>query len=219
MIHLKEVRDVLPESVRLVAVSKYHPAEAIREAYDQGQRIFGESRVQELREKQTALPDDIEWHFIGHLQPNKVKYIAPFIRLIHAVDSFKLLCEIDKQARKAGRVIDCLLELHLAAEATKFGFTKEECLAMLEEGAWRELRNVRITGLMCMASHTDDEARIRRDFHEAALLFDEVKSRFFADEPSFCQRSWGMSGDYPIAIEERATLVRIGSAIFGEREG
>lgn len=219
MIHLTEVRDTLPEGVQLVAVSKFHPAELIREAYDQGQRIFGESRVQELREKQIALPDDIEWHFIGHLQPNKVKYIAPFIRLIHAVDSFKLLCEIDKQGRKVGRVIDCLLELHLAAEETKFGFTKAECLAMLEDGAWRELRNVRLTGLMCMASHTDDEVRIRQDFHEASVFFDEVKTRFFADEASFCQRSWGMSGDYPIAIEERATLVRIGSAIFGEREG
>lgn len=218
MIHLNEVRATVKQGVELVAVSKFHPAALIKEAYDQGQRIFGESRVQELQTKHEALPADIQWHFIGHLQPNKVKYIAPYISLIHAVDSYKLLAEINKQAAKHGRVIPCLLELHIAQEESKYGFTPEACTALLEDGAWRALENVQIAGLMCMASNTPDMVQVRSEFHQARVYFDELKQRFFADDPHFCERSWGMSHDYDVAMDEGATLVRVGTAIFGERE-
>lgn len=218
MIHLNEVRATVKQGVELVAVSKFHPAALIKEAYDQGQRIFGESRVQELQAKHEALPADIQWHFIGHLQPNKVKYIAPYISLIHAVDSYKLLAEINKQAAKHDRVIPCLLELHIAQEESKYGFTPEACTALLEDGAWRALKNVQIAGLMCMASNTPDMVQVRREFHQARVYFDELKQRFFADDPHFCERSWGMSHDYGVAMDEGATLVRVGTAIFGERE-
>ena len=164
------------------------------------------------------MPKDIEWHFIGHLQANKVKYIAPYISLIHAVDSLKLLREINKQGEKCERVIPCLLELHLAQEATKYGLTLEACTELLEAGEWRELPHVQIAGLMCMASNTDNADQVRREFHTAQTYFTEVKARFFADDPAFCQRSWGMSHDYQLAMDEGATLVRIGTAIFGERE-
>lgn len=218
MIHLNEVRATVKQGVELVAVSKFHPAALIKEAYDQGQRIFGESRVQELQTKHEALPADIQWHFIGHLQPNKVKYIAPYISLIHAVDSYKLLAEINKQAAKHDRVIPCLLELHIAQEDSKYGFTPEACTALLEDGAWRALKNVQIAGLMCMASNTPDMVQVRSEFHQARVYFDELKQRFFADDPHFCERSWGMSHDYDVAMDEGATLVRVGTAIFGERE-
>lgn len=218
MIHLNEVRATVKQGVELVAVSKFHPAALIKEAYDQGQRIFGESRVQELQAKHEALPTDIQWHFIGHLQPNKVKYIAPYISLIHAVDSYKLLAEINKQAAKHDRVIPCLLELHIAQEESKYGFTPEACTALLEDGAWRALKNVQIAGLMCMASNTSDMMQVRSEFHQARVYFDELKQRFFADDPHFCERSWGMSHDYDVAMDEGATLVRVGTAIFGERE-
>lgn len=218
MIHLNEVRATVKQGVELVAVSKFHPAALIKEAYDQGQRIFGESRVQELQTKHEALPADIQWHFIGHLQPNKVKYIAPYISLIHAVDSYKLLAEINKQAAKHDRVIPCLLELHIAQEESKYGFTPEVCTALLEDGAWRALKNVQIAGLMCMASNTPDMVQVRSEFHQARVYFDELKQRFFADDPHFCERSWGMSHDYDVAMDEGATLVRVGTAIFGERE-
>lgn len=218
MIHLNEVRATVKQGVELVAVSKFHPAALIKEAYDQGQRIFGESRVQELQAKHEALPTDIQWHFIGHLQPNKVKYIAPYISLIHAVDSYKLLAEINKQAAKHDRVIPCLLELHIAQEESKYGFTPEACTALLEDGAWRALKNVQIAGLMCMASNTPDMVQVRSEFHQARVYFDELKQRFFADDPHFCERSWGMSHDYDVAMDEGATLVRVGTAIFGERE-
>lgn len=218
MIHLNEVRATVKQGVELVAVSKFHPAALIKEAYDQGQRIFGESRVQELQAKHETLPADIQWHFIGHLQPNKVKYIAPYISLIHAVDSYKLLAEINKQAAKHGRVIPCLLELHIAQEESKYGFTPEACTALLEDGAWRALENVQIAGLMCMASNTPDMVQVRSEFHQARVYFDELKQRFFADDPHFCERSWGMSHDYDVAMDEGATLVRVGTAIFGERE-
>lgn len=218
MIHLSEVRATVKQGVELVAVSKFHPAVLIKEAYDQGQRIFGESRVQELQAKHEALPADIQWHFIGHLQPNKVKYIAPYISLIHAVDSYKLLADINKQAAKHDRVIPCLLELHIAQEESKYGFTPEACTALLEDGAWRALKNVQIAGLMCMASNTPDMVQVRSEFHQARVYFDELKQRFFADDPHFCERSWGMSHDYDVAMDEGATLVRVGTAIFGERE-
>lgn len=217
-IHLKEIKNTLKPNVELVAVSKFHPAALIQEAYNEGQRIFGESRVQELQAKHEALPKDIQWHFIGHLQPNKVKYIAPYISLIHAVDSYKLLAEINKQAAKNDRIIPCLLELHIAQEDTKYGFSLDDCTALLENTDWRELKHVEIVGFMCMASNTADSEQIRREFHIALTYFNEVKERFFSNKPNFCQRSWGMSHDYPIAMEEGATLVRVGTAIFGERE-
>ena len=215
--HLRNVLADLPQGVRLVAISKYHPNEYIQAAYDEGQRIFGESHEQELRQKVETLPRDIQWHFIGHLQTNKVKYIAPYITMIEAVDSFKLLKEIDKQAEKCGRVIDVLLEVHIAEEATKYGFPPEALRQMLSSGEWRELKHVRICGLMMMASNVDNEQQIRSEFTLAKRLFLEMKTRFFADEPSFCERSWGMSHDYRIAVEEGSTMVRIGTTIFGPR--
>ena len=218
MVNLQAVKEQMRPGVALVAVSKFHPAPLIEEAYRQGQRIFGESRVQELQAKHEALPADIEWHFIGHLQPNKVKYIAPYISLIHAVDSERLLSEIEKQGAKYQRVIPCLLELHLAEEETKYGFTPEACSEMLERGAWRELKHVQIAGLMCMATQTDDEAQVRREFHTALTLWQEYKQKYFAHDDAVKHRSWGMSHDYHIAMDEGATLVRIGTAIFGERE-
>ncbi len=215
--NLREVQNNLPSGVRLVAISKYHPNEYIEAAYAEGQRIFGESHEQELARKVESLPKDIEWHFIGHLQTNKVKYIAPYISMIEAVDSLKLLKEINKHAAKNNRVIDVLLELHIAEEATKYGLSVDACREMLEAGEWRSLNNVRICGLMMMASNVDDESQIRREFNEAADFFDEVKARYFADEPSFCERSWGMSHDYKIAVQCRSTMVRVGTFIFGPR--
>ena len=214
---LREVLDSLPDGVRLVAVSKYHPKEYIEEAYEEGQRIFGESHEQELRQKHASLPSDIEWHFIGHLQTNKVKYIAPYVSMIEAVDSLKLLKEIDKQAAKQERVIDVLLELHIAEEETKYGLTPDACRQLLADGEWRSLSHVRICGLMMMASYVDDEAQIRSEFRIAKNLFDEVKATYFADAPYFKERSWGMSHDYPLAVEEGSTMVRVGTTIFGPR--
>lgn len=215
--HLHEVLGRLPEGVRLVAISKYHPNEYIEAAYEEGQRIFGESHEQELRHKMETLPRDISWHFIGHLQTNKVKYIAPYITMIEAVDSLKLLREIDKQAAKCERVIDVLLELHIADEETKYGLTPDDCRRLLDGGEWRSLQHVRICGLMMMASNVDDEAQLRTEFRTARLLFDELKARHFADAPWFCERSWGMSHDYPLAVEEGSTMVRVGTTIFGPR--
>lgn len=215
--HLHEVLGRLPEGVRLVAISKYHPNEYIEAAYEEGQRIFGESHEQELRHKVETLPRDISWHFIGHLQTNKVKYIAPYITMIEAVDSLKLLREIDKQAAKCKRVIDVLLELHIADEETKYGLTPDDCRRLLDGGEWRSLQHVRICGLMMMASNVDDEAQLRAEFRTARLLFDELKARHFADAPWFCERSWGMSHDYPLAVEEGSTMVRVGTTIFGPR--
>ena len=215
--HLHEVLDDLPVGVRLVAISKYHPNEYIEAAYEEGQRIFGESHEQELRQKHETLPKDIEWHFIGHLQTNKVKYIAPYVSMIEAVDSLKLLKEIEKQAGKCGRVINVLLELHIAEEETKYGLTPEDLRKLLDSGEWREMEHVRICGLMMMASNVDDETQIHTEFHRAHELFNEVKTRWFADCDYFCERSWGMSHDYPIACECNSTMVRVGSKIFGER--
>jgi len=215
--NLKRVLDSLPEGVRLVAISKYHPNEFIEAAYAEGQRIFGESHEQELRQKHTSLPQDIEWHFIGHLQTNKVKYIAPYVTMIEAVDSLKLLREIDKQAERCGRVIDVLLELHIAEESTKYGLRLDDCRQLLADGEWRQLTHVRICGLMMMASLTDDRQQLEREFLTAADFFDEVKQQYFADAPWFCERSWGMSDDYTVAVGCRSTMVRIGTMIFGPR--
>lgn len=215
--NIHQVLSTLPEGVRLVAVSKFHPVEALQEAYNAGQRIFGESKVQELTAKYEQLPADIEWHFIGHLQTNKVKYIAPFVSLIHGVDTYKLLCEINRQGQRVGRIIPCLLQLHVAQEETKFGFTPEECLQMLSEGEWRTLPYVSIRGLMGMASNTDDTAQVSREFATLSSVFTQIKTLFFADRKEFSQLSMGMSDDYPLAIEQGSTLVRVGSRIFGER--
>jgi len=215
--NLHQVLDNLPTGVRLVAISKYHPNENILAAYEEGQRVFGESHEQELRRKVPALPKDIEWHFIGHLQTNKVKYIAPYITMVEAVDSLKLLKEIDKQAAKHNRTIKCLLELHIAEESTKYGLTLDACRQLLADGEWRQLQHVQICGLMMMASFTDDMEQVRREMMVAADFFDEVKEKYFADDPAFCERSWGMSDDYPVAVECRSTMVRIGTAIFGPR--
>ena len=215
--NLRQVLANLPQGVRLVAISKYHPNEFIEAAYEEGQRVFGESHEQELRQKHETLPKDIAWHFIGHLQTNKVKYIAPYVTMIEAVDSLKLLREIEKQAAKYERVIDVLLELHIAEEETKYGLTAEALHELLEGGEWRQMQHVRICGLMMMASNVDDEQQIRSEFRQAHSLFDEVKARYFADVPSFCERSWGMSHDYLIAVQEGSTMVRIGTTIFGPR--
>ena len=214
---LNKVREAIPEGVTLVAVSKFHPEGDLLQAYEAGQRVFGESHVQELVRKHETLPADIQWHFIGHLQTNKVKYIAPFISLIHAVDTLKLLREIDRQAERCNRVIPVLLELHIAEEETKYGWMLDACRQFLADGEWRNLQHVKISGLMMMASYVDDEAQINAEFQLASDFFDEMKSRFFADDPAFCQRSWGMSHDYPLAIRHHSTMVRIGTAIFGER--
>ena len=178
---INNIQKTLPAGVRLVAVSKYHPASLIQEAYDAGQRIFGESHVQELVAKHDALPKDIEWHFIGHLQTNKVKYIAPFVSLIHAVDSERLLIEIDKQAKRSGRTIPVLLQVHVAKETTKFGFTPDELLNFMENGDWRQYTNIRFSGIMCMATNTDDEALIASEFEQAKTLFHRIKEKYFCD--------------------------------------
>lgn len=206
----------LPEGVTLIAVSKYHPVEAIRAAYDAGHREFGESKAQDLVIKHQELPKDIKWHFIGHLQSNKIKYIAPFIHLIHSIDTFKLLQEVDKQGAKTGRRIPCLLQIHIAQEESKFGFTPQECMEMLEEDQWRLLQNVEIRGLMCMASNTEDKEQIASEFSSVQQLFNRIKKRFFTEEDSFSILSAGMSDDYPIAIEHGSTHIRIGSGIFIE---
>ena len=215
--NLKQVLANLPAGVRLVAVSKFHPLEMLREAYDAGQRVFGENHVQELQQKAGQMPKDVEWHLIGHLQTNKVKYIVPYISMIESVDSLKLLQEINKQAAKCDRVVRVLLELHIAEEETKYGLTFDACRELLASGEWRELKNVKICGLMMMASFVDDKQQIRSEMLSAADFFDEVKAQYFADDDAFCERSWGMSHDYPIAVECRSTMVRVGTTIFGER--
>lgn len=214
---IKEIKQTLPPYVQLVAVSKFHPANMIEDAYAGGHRMFGESHVQELQQKYEVLPKDIEWHFIGHLQTNKVKYIAPYVRLIHAVDTHKLLEEINKQAQKCNRIIDCLLELHIAQEETKYGFSADEMYNYVKQGEWRQLENVRICGLMCMASNVEDEAQIANEFNQAETLFRRLKQEFFAQQDSFSIRSWGMSDDYPIAVENGSNMIRVGSKIFGPR--
>lgn len=215
--NIKKVRDELPEGVRLVAVSKFHTNEAITEAYEAGQRVFGESKAQEMTAKYESLPKDIEWHFIGHLQTNKIKYIIPYVSLIHSVDSYKLLTEINKQAAKVGRTVDCLLQLHIAQEETKFGFSLDECRKMLADGEWKKLGNVHICGLMSMATNTPDVKQIEREFGLLSSFFQEMKTSCFTHMECFRELSLGMSHDYHEAIAAGSTLVRIGSNIFGER--
>jgi len=206
-----------PINVSLIAVSKTKPVEDIQQAYNAGQRLFGENIVQDLVDKYEHLPKDIEWHLIGHLQTNKVKYIAPFIHMIQSVDSLKLLQEIDKQAKKNNRVIDCLLQVYIADEETKFGFGFDEVIELLRSDDLNVLQHVRIRGLMGIATNTDNEKQIKEEFYELRTFFDGVKLSFFKDDAAFDTVSMGMSGDYKIAIEQGSTMVRLGSTIFGER--
>mgnify|MGYP002596460896 FL=1 len=215
--NLKQVLAELPSGVRLVAVSKFHPNEAIEEAYRAGQRIFGESKVQEMTGKYESLPKDIEWHFIGHLQTNKIKYMAPYVSMIHGIDSYKLLAEVNKQAIKAERVIRCLLQIHIAQEETKFGFSFDECRDMLAESEWKTLSNIQLCGLMGMATNTDDNEQIEKEFCSLSSFFKEVKDSWFADTEAFRELSMGMSHDYHQAIAAGSTLIRVGSKIFGDR--
>ena len=215
--HIAQLLGSLPQGVRLVAVSKYHPAEYIEEAYAVGQRIFGESHVQELRQKVEVLPSDIEWHFIGHLQTNKVKYIAPYISMIESVDSERLMAEINKQCTKHDRVVDVLLELHVAKEETKSGFAPEELDALLASGVKEKYPNVRICGIMTMASFTDDESLIESEFEQASQFFDKIKTKYFEADDYFTVKSWGMSGDYPLAIKHHSNMIRVGTLLFGPR--
>jgi pyridoxal phosphate enzyme (YggS family) len=212
---LHRILKTLPEGVQLVAVSKFHPAERLEEAYNAGQRIFGESRPQEMAAKAAILPKDIEWHMIGHLQTNKVKYIAPFVSMISSVDSERLIEEIEKQAAKNNRIIDILLEVHVADEETKSGWSQEELNAYLATEALKSMEHIRVRGVMTIATNTDDETIIRRDFQRIKEIYESLKSRFGA---SFDTLSIGMSDDYPIALEYGSTMVRIGTAIFGARE-
>lgn len=214
--HIKELKASLPEGVTLVAVSKFHPVEALQEAYGAGQRIFGESRAQELVAKAKVMPSDVEWHFIGPLQSNKVKDIAPFIHLIHSIDSLKLLREVEKQAAKHERILRVLLEIHVAEEDTKHGFTPDECRTLVQQ--LPDLPHVRICGIMGMATLTDDETQIAREFHTLHALFKELKSTAFQGSDDFSILSMGMSHDYPLAIREGSNMVRVGTYIFGERE-
>lgn len=213
---IQAIEQKIKDRARLIAVTKTKPVAMLQEAYDAGARLFGENKVQEMAEKQPQLPGDIEWHLIGHLQSNKVKYIAPFVSLIHSIDSLKLLQEVNKQALKNGRVIDCLLQIHIADEETKFGMLAEEAEALLRSETLNDLPNVRLVGLMGLATNTDDEGQIRREFHELKQLFDKLATIQTA-QVQFSELSMGMSGDYEIAIEEGSTLVRVGSAIFGAR--
>lgn len=220
LVAFQQINDQLkPYNARLVAVSKIKPVSDIQALYDAGQRIFGENYVQELQDKQPQLPADIQWHFIGHLQSNKVKYIAPFVSMVHAVDSLKLLQEISKQAAKHDRTISCLLQVHIAREETKFGLDESELIQLLEEYTKDQSRfsNIRIAGLMGMATNTDDMQQVRKEFRQLHALQQELKARFFADTDSFTELSVGMSGDYTIALEEGSTMVRIGSMLFGAR--
>ena len=207
----------IPSNVQLVAVSKTKPIEAIQEAYDAGQRVFGENKIQDLAAKESQLPHDIVWHFIGHVQTNKVKYIAPFVSMIHAVESMKLLKEINKQAIKNKRIIDCLLQFHIAEESTKFGLNFEEAQEILSNPVLSELNNIRIVGIMGMATYTDDLIQIRTEFKNLANIFYLLKENYFKGTISFKEISMGMSGDYQIAIEEGSTMIRIGTKIFGTR--
>lgn len=207
----------IPASVQLVAVSKTKPKEDIIEAYEGGYRVFGENKPQELAQKHKDLPKDIDWHFIGHLQTNKVKYIAPFVQLIHAVDSIKLLKEINKQAEKNKRVINCLLQFHIAAEETKFGLNLEEAKTLLDSEDFKSLKSIKIVGVMGMATHTDDENLILKEFRNLTFIFESLKSCLFINREEFKEISMGMSGDYMLAIKEGSTMIRVGSSIFGSR--
>ncbi|MCI6894307.1 MAG: YggS family pyridoxal phosphate-dependent enzyme [Bacteroidales bacterium] len=215
---VRRIASELPSGVKLVAVSKFHPVEKLMQAYDAGQRLFGESRVQELAQKVGAMPSDVQWHFIGHLQTNKVRQLVPHVHLIHSVDSLKLLQCINKEAARIDRVVDVLLQVHVAQEVEKFGFAIDELEALANEGQLAAMPNVRVVGLMAMATNTDDEAEIRKEFAEAHRAFEYLKQGCYRNNAEFCELSMGMSDDYHLAIAEGSTMVRIGTTIFGIRE-
>ena len=215
--NLEKVKKTIPAGVLLVAVSKTKPVEDILEAYDAGQRVFGENHALEMRDKHEVLPKDIDWHFIGHLQTNKIKYIIQFARMIHSIDTFNLLQAVNNEAAKHDRVIDCLLQFHIAEEETKFGLSMEETEEILNSDIFKAMKNVRICGVMGMATNTDDMVQVRKEFKHLKEIFNTLKKNYFADNEWFKEISMGMSHDYPIAIEEGSTMVRVGSKIFGER--
>jgi pyridoxal phosphate enzyme (YggS family) len=214
---IKNITSSLPATTRLIAVSKTKPIENIQEAYDAGQRVFGENKALEMRDKHEALPKDIEWHFIGHLQTNKIKYIIPYVSLIHSIDSLNLLKEVNKEATKKDRRVDCLLQFHIAQEETKFGLSYDEAVQLLTSAEYKQMENIRIVGVMGMATFTDNNNQVSAEFATLRDIFDRLKKEYFSTEESFCELSMGMSDDYPLAIEQGSTLVRVGSAIFGKR--
>lgn len=215
--NLTKIITNIPESVKLVAVTKTHPEEVILEAYKTGHKIFGENKAQELQRKHQNLPEDIEWHMIGHLQTNKVKYIIPFVSLIHSVDSLKLLETINKEGEKNNRIVECLFQLKIAAEETKSGFEYNDLINLLRSGILAQMRNVKITGLMGMSTFTDNMDQVQKEFNFLSVCFKKIKEDFFSSDPSFKDISMGMSDDYPVAIKEGATIIRVGSRIFGKR--
>ncbi len=215
--NLRSLADDIPENVTIIAVSKRKSVEDILEAYEAGQRIFGENRVQELTEKHPQLPDDIQWHMVGHLQTNKVKYLAGFVDMVHSIDSLKLLLSLEKEAQKAGRNISCLLQMHIAREETKFGFTREEVFETVGSPEVQSLKNVRIRGVMGMATFSDDLEQVRSEFRYLKEVFGDLKEKYFTENPEFSEISMGMSGDYQLALEEGSTMVRLGTIIFGAR--
>ncbi len=216
--HLRQIHEELPEGVKLVAVSKFHPIEALKQAYDAGQRIFGESRAQEISQKCHQMPEDVQWHFIGHLQTNKVRMLVREVSLIHSVDSLKLLEVINSEGAKINKVVNVLLQLYVAKETTKFGFSCSDCIDLVESGAIRKLPFINVCGVMGMATNTEDGSEIRKELKEIRCVYDVLKEKCFKDNPDFKEVSMGMSHDYKIAIEEGSTMVRIGTSIFGERE-
>lgn len=216
--NLLQVKSQVPDNVCLIAVSKTKPVEAIQEAYDCGQRVFGENKAQEMRDKHAVLPQDIQWHMIGHLQENKIKYIIPYVTMIHSIDSLKLLKEVNKKAIQCERVVDCLIEMDISHEDSKFGLSIEELRDMLEGEDFQAMNNVRICGLMGIGSITDDREKTRQEFRNLKNMFEDIRKEYFQDKEYFTHISMGMSGDYDIAIEEGSTFVRVGSKIFGERD-
>lgn len=214
--NIESIRPLIPDGVRLVAVSKTKPAAMIQDAYSVGQRLFGENKALEMRDKHAQLPDDIEWHFIGHLQTNKIKYIIPYVTLIHSIDSLSLLQAVNKEAAKHDRVVDCLLQFHIATEETKFGLDRAEADELMQH--YGELPNVCLVGVMGMATNTDNKEQVRSEFRNLHTIFSDLKAKYFADRPEFRELSMGMSHDWQIAVEEGSTLIRLGSTIFGARD-
>ncbi len=215
--NIQSFLEKIPENVQLIPISKTKPNEMIMDAWQNGFKLFGENKVQELTRKYEELPKDIQWHMVGHLQSNKMKYIAPFVHLVHGIDSFKLIKIMEKEAKKAGRIMNGLFQLHIASEETKFGFSQDEIFEILDSGEFAEMKHVRMTGVMGMATLTNDENAIRKEFKELYRIYRNIKSGYFQNDENFKEISMGMSGDYKIAIEEGSTMIRIGSAIFGER--
>ncbi len=215
--NLASIKAKLPTGVTLIAISKTKPISDVQEAYDAGQLVFGENHALEMRDKHEALPKDIQWHFVGHLQTNKIKYIVPFVALIHSIDSGRLLEAVDAEGKKRDRIVDCLLQFHIASETTKFGLDLDEAKALLESETFKNMHNVRICGVMGMATFTDDEAEIQKEFKNLHGIYDTLKQEYFGQAPYFKEISMGMSEDYAIAIEEGSTMIRLGSKIFGAR--